>query len=188
MTAPRRLDDGPWLWLSHAAHIRAKSAGGAKGLAIMVALAAREPKGRGEFYASAQNIADGCGLSVRTVERMLPLLENAKLIAVQSGKRAGADGGDVANKYRILTVHPSIAEGGTVRSTPQPSVTQTDTPTVNETDTPPSHRRTRPSARLSEMAVNRDVSVGDRETSPSACAPAPMASPAPGAAGNGGWL
>lgn len=185
MSAPRSLDDGPWLWLSHAAHIRAKRAAGAQGLAVMVALAAMEPKSRAEFYASARNIADGCGLSQRTVERVLPVLVTAKLIAVQSGRGAGAEGQDVANKYRLLAVNLSIAEGGTGRAPQRHTDTETEA-TDTETEAPPSHRRTRTSPSPDSLAVNRAVSARSRETAPSACAPAPMQ--APGAAGKGGWL
>ena len=171
MSAPRSLDDGPWLWLSHAAHIRAKRAAGAQGLAVMVALAAMESKSRGDFYASAQNIADGSGLSVRTVWRVLPCLETAKLIARSSGRRAGKDGANEANLFRMLPVNLSIAEGAGCHTGTSPTAQQAQALVPSQ---------------LTSLARNRAVSARSRETAPSACAPAPMQ--APGAAGKGGWL
>lgn len=108
----RSTADGPFLWLAQAALIRARSAAGAHGVAVLVALAARAPITGGRFYASARNLADASGLGVRTVFRVLPILARARVIEVEAGRGGGSGEGGTANRYRLLRVNLSYAEGG----------------------------------------------------------------------------
>jgi len=112
VTQPRTMDDGPYLWISHAAAIRTRSAAGANGLAVMMALAARAPIDGGPFKASANNLAEGSALAVRTVRKILPILAQARLIRIESGRGRGLDGGDTANTFLLLRVNLAFHEGG----------------------------------------------------------------------------
>lgn len=152
------MRDGPFAWLSHAAIIRARSAAGAHGLAVMVALAARAPVDGSDFKASINNLATGSGLSVRTVHRILPVLVQARVIAMDSGRGGGINGGDTANTFRILRVNLSFAEGGGCSTDTHPSAQQT---------------RGRVQSQSTSLAEDRDISAErQREISPPT-APAP---------------
>lgn len=151
---PRSIKDGPYAWLSQAAIIRARSAAGYQGLALLVGLASRAPVGGEDFKASVHNLAAASGLSVRTVHRLLPRLAQARVIALESGKRKGEGGVDVANTYRLLRVHLSFAEGGTSN---------------RPTSVPAGH--TGVPSRITSLAEDRDISAQrQREISPPAAA------------------
>lgn len=101
----RELKAG-WLWLHFVALNRAREAGGPSAVLVYLALCAREgktpPAHKAAFKASACNIASECGLSTRTVQRMLPLLVQAKLVEMKSGWHSGKQASHVANTYRLL--------------------------------------------------------------------------------------
>lgn len=103
----------PFLWATHRPVERAVKAGGATGLAVYVGLCACESKSpvrfKNAFRASAQNISHECGLSSRTVERMLPLLVRAGLISMVSGRSVRGAVYE-ANTFRILEL-PGVREG-----------------------------------------------------------------------------
>jgi hypothetical protein len=105
----RTMTHSPFLWMSKAARARATSAGGSIGLALYTALCEAEsnapPAAKSGFYASAHNLAALSGLSARTVERYLPILQTAKLILIESGKKPKAL--IEANRFRLLNVGSS---------------------------------------------------------------------------------
>lgn len=109
---PRRMDDGPFAWVSQAAIIRARYAAGEHGMAVLLALAARAPVNGADFKASVQNIAEGASLSRRKAWAVLNLLKQARVIAWDSGRGKGGDRENIANTYRLLRVTLSFAEGG----------------------------------------------------------------------------
>jgi hypothetical protein len=149
----RRLKDGPWIWISHSAHLRAKGAAGANGLALLTAFAALEPKGGGTFRASSQNLAAASGLSTRSVERLLRTLVSARVVAlVSSGKSEGkGSGANLANEWILLRVRNSVAESGFYA----PTVTQSEPP--SDTQTEPL-----PSASHAELADQRGSSASEQ--------------------------
>ena len=113
----RSMSHSPWLWMSKAAQDRALSAAGSTGLCIYAALCRLESdapaKAKDAFHASARNIARASGAGTRTVERYLPDLAKAGLIAIRSGRKSAATGANEANQYRLLDIgHPSATTAG----------------------------------------------------------------------------
>jgi len=114
MSDHRKLDHGPWLWMSKAAMERARSAGGPTALAVYTGICLLESNAPSRvkdcFHASARNLADASGVSTRTVEVYLPLLAKAGLFLLKSGRKAGPSGAHEANQFRLLNIgHPSAA-------------------------------------------------------------------------------
>ncbi len=111
----RTADHGPWMWVSKNGHERALDAAGFKGLCVYFALCRMESDApihaKHCFHASVQNIAHRCGLSARTVDRVLPILERAGLFKKYSGKHAAASRSHEANKYTLLNVGVSSVRG-----------------------------------------------------------------------------
>jgi len=105
----RRISHGPWCWLSRAAIERAKEAAGSNGILVLAALAQLESKApehaKARFYASAQNISTASGLSVRSIFKVLPILQRARLFDMESGRVTEA-GGYQANRFSLLDVGP----------------------------------------------------------------------------------
>ena len=168
---PRSLDDDDWAWFSHASLIRARTAAGYNGVALLCALAAKAPFNGADFKASTQNLAALSGLSLRTVQRVLPVLAQARVVAIQSGKGRGPGGVDTANTFRLLRVILSSAEGGGSHS-PTPS------------DRRPRVSRLRASVptQSTSLAEERDISA-DRQrdvSAPTAPAVAAGAAASPG--------
>jgi len=85
---PRRTRPGHWGWFDLAAFDRAATLGSAN-LAVYVALCALESRARKRdklsFEATRQAIAEAAGVSVATVKRVLPDLQDAGLIDVKTG-------------------------------------------------------------------------------------------------------
>jgi DNA-binding transcriptional ArsR family regulator len=109
----RATTDSPWLWLSKTGVERAIASGGPTALALYTGLAKLESDSpeKADFFASAYQLSRASGLGPRTVERTLPILQKAGLIAIQSGRHAGPGGAHQANKIRILsTLPPSATE------------------------------------------------------------------------------
>ena len=168
---PRSREDGHWAWVSHAALIRTRTAAGAPGLALLSALVARAPINGTDFMASVQNLAAGSGLSARTVQRLLPVLARARVVAIQSGRGKGPGGVDTASTFRLLRVNLSFAEGG-----------GSSVPTTSESHPRVSPLPTSPQSQSTSLAEDRDISA-DRQREVSA--PTAPAAPA-GAAGSPG--
>ena len=110
----RKLDHGPWAWMSKAGMERARHAGGPTGLAVYAGICCLESNAparvKDGFHASARNIADASGTSTRTVEIYLPLLAKAGLFLMKSGRNAGTSGAHEANQFRLLNIgYPSAA-------------------------------------------------------------------------------
>ena len=95
--------------MSKTAMERALSAAGPQGVLVLAALAKLESNApehaKAGFYASAANIAAACGLGTRTIFRILPVLEKARLFLMESGRKNSA-GGYQANKFQLLDVGP----------------------------------------------------------------------------------
>ena len=113
----RSMSHSPWLWISKSAQDRALSAAGSTGLAIYTALCRLESdcpaKAKSAFHASASNIARASGMGVRSVERYLPDLAKAGLVAIRSGRKSAANGANEANQYRLLNIgYPSATMTG----------------------------------------------------------------------------
>ena len=123
VSAPRNTRDGPWCWAAKSALKRIQDATGenegANCRARSVYLALCEissDKGCEEFNVNKALIAFRAGLSVRTVQRVLPDLERAGVVLI----RRSANGLRTASTY-ILTGHngrtyshndPTIGHGG----------------------------------------------------------------------------
>jgi hypothetical protein len=60
---------------------------------------------KGCFYASANQIARHSGLSLRSVQGLIPALSKSGLASVISGRGSGAKGAHVANRYTLLPIH-----------------------------------------------------------------------------------
>jgi hypothetical protein len=172
------MDDGPFLWLSQASVIRARRAAGDNGVAVLVALAAVAPVDGSDFKASVQNIAAGSGLSVRSVQRLLPVLAQARVVAIQSGKGKGPGGVDTASTFRLLRVNLSFAEGGGIQA-----------PTAAGGHPRASRVRGRVQTQSTSLAEDRDISAErqrDGSTPTATATPACAAgSPGRGAKGEG---
>jgi DNA-binding IscR family transcriptional regulator len=108
MKPHRNMNHSPWLWTSKAAQERAIAAAGQTGLAILCGLARLESDApianKDAFYASASNIAAASGIGTRTVQRLLPILEKAGILAIESGRGKGESGAHMANRIRLLDV------------------------------------------------------------------------------------
>jgi hypothetical protein len=128
----RSRDHSPWLWMSKPGLERAASAGGEAGVAIYCALCKLEsnapPEVKGDFFASAQNIATAAGVGVRTAERYLPILAKAGLFTMRSGKRSAAAGKIQANRFTLLDVG-------------LPSARAAELPSANESRVNGGHKR-----------------------------------------------
>lgn len=173
---PRSMDDGPFCWLSHASIIRARSAAGEHGLAVLVALAARAPVNGADFTASIQNICEGASLGRTRVCEVLNALESAKVLARSSGRGRGPARANVASVFRLLKVHLSYAEGGGLVRNADEASSQGGQALVRET---------RP-----YYGQVRDISAErqrDDSAPPAPAAPA-GAAVAPGPGAEGGWL
>lgn len=85
---PRRTRPGHWGWFDLAAFERAAALGSAN-LAVYAALCALESRAskrdKLSFEATRQAIAEAAGVSVATVKRVLPALQDAGLIDVKTG-------------------------------------------------------------------------------------------------------
>lgn len=115
MKPHRDMNHSPWLWTSKAALDRAVCAAGSTGAAVLVGLARLESNApitnKDAFYASAVNIASASGLGTRTVQRYLPILAQAGILALESGRGRGESGAHMANRIRLLDVgSPSATE------------------------------------------------------------------------------
>ncbi len=110
----RNTRDGGWGYFHLCATARCIDAGGYQALLIYVALCACEskapPQFKAAFKASYCNIARECGLSIRTIARKLPVLVQAKLISIKSGKHSGKLAAHEANTFRILAL-PLVSGG-----------------------------------------------------------------------------
>lgn len=165
------MEDAPFLWLSQAAVIRTRRAAGADGIAVLVALAAIAPVNGSDFKASVQNIATGSGLSTRTVQRILPVLVQARVVGMQSGRGKGPGGVDTASTFRLLRVNLSFVEGGGI---------QMPTPSAGRPRA--SRLRGRVQSQSTSLAEDRDISA-DRQRDDST--PSATATPACGAGSPG---
>lgn len=108
-TKPHRSPEhGPWSWCSKAAEDRALFHGGSTLLLIYRALCRIEsdtPEGsKNCFYASTTGIASRCGLNARTVRRFLPLIAQAGLAVIISGRNSGENRSHEANRFTLLNV------------------------------------------------------------------------------------
>jgi len=85
---PRRTRPGHWGWFDLAAFERAAALGSAN-LAVYAALCALESRAskrfKLSFEATREAIAEAAGVSVATVKRVLPDLQDAGLIGVKTG-------------------------------------------------------------------------------------------------------
>jgi DNA-binding IscR family transcriptional regulator len=112
MNQHRTMNGSPWSWVSKAAQERALEIGGSNLLLVYLALCRLESdtpdEAKGCFYASATQIARHSGLATRTVRRVIPKLETAQLAKVVSGRNNGVEGSNVANKYTLLNILPSL--------------------------------------------------------------------------------
>jgi hypothetical protein len=104
----RSTEHGPWSWCSKAAEDRALFHGGSTLLLIYRALCRIEsdtPDGsKNCFYASTTGIASRCGLNARTVRRFLPLIAQAGLAVIISGRNSGENRSHEANRFTLLNV------------------------------------------------------------------------------------
>jgi hypothetical protein len=126
----REMASGGWGWFHLAALVRARECDGARGVALYAALALREslspPEFKKAFKASAANLAFASGLSASTVKRALPILEQAGLVQIRSGRSSDKAKAHEANTFTLLDVSSGTA-------TPAPYVTETQGPCVSET-------------------------------------------------------
>lgn len=131
-TRHRSLNHSPWCWMSKTGLERAASAGGQAGVAIYAALCRLEsnapPEVKGDFFASAQNIATAAGMGARTVGTYLPILAKAGLFTMRSGRQSAAAGKIEANRFTLLDVGP-------------PSATAAEGPSANESRVSSRHKR-----------------------------------------------
>jgi hypothetical protein len=115
MSEHRFINDSPWSWISKPAEERALGDGGSKLLLVYYALCRLESdapdEAKGCFYASANQIARHSGLSLRSVQAVLPQLETSGLANVLSGRDAGVRGSHIANRYTLLQIAPPSATG-----------------------------------------------------------------------------
>jgi hypothetical protein len=113
MQTHRSLNDSSWSWISKSAEERALADGGSKLLLVYYALCRLESdvpvEAKKGFFASTNQIARHSGLSSRTVQSALPLLELSGLATVISGRGAGDKGSHIANRYTLLQIHPPYA-------------------------------------------------------------------------------
>jgi len=148
----RSMGHSPFLWMSKTGLERAASAGGQAGVAIYVALCKLEsnapPEVKGDFFASAQNIATAAGIGVRTVGTYLPILAKAGLFTMRSGRQSAAAGKIEANRFTLLDVGP-------------PSATAAEGPSANESRVSSRHKRN--SARRAENKSARAAEGGGAE-------------------------
>jgi len=116
--ARRKQEHGPWSWCSKAAEDRALFHGGSTLLLIYRALCRIESDTPAEskncFYASATGIGSRCGLKARTVQRFIPLIGQAGLAVIHSGRNSGEKRSHEANRFTLLNVgqksHPCDTE------------------------------------------------------------------------------
>lgn len=87
-------------------HDKAVTAGGVNSFAVYVALCRIQsdsiPELKDSFPAGAARIARHCGLSTKTVKRMLPLLAKEGLISILSGRRNNRHTDHEENKITLL--------------------------------------------------------------------------------------
>lgn len=106
MNEHRKIEDGPWLWISKAAMDRARLAGGVNGVAIYVALCRLESDAperfKDEFFASRNNISEYSGVPVRTITRYLAILQQSGLFRMSSGKSKEKGLPHQANRFKLL--------------------------------------------------------------------------------------
>ena len=104
----RTTKHSPWAWFSKAAWQRAHEAAGGSGGNVYGTLALLESNCpaayKPAFCASLQEIAHYAGISARQATRVLNLLEDARLIERDSGKKYAARGEVQATRYRLLNV------------------------------------------------------------------------------------
>lgn len=96
----------PFTMIVKADHDRAVTAGGVNALAVYVALCRIQsdsiPELKDSFPAGAARIARHCGLSTKTVKRMLPVLAKEGLISILSGRRNDRNTDHDENKITLL--------------------------------------------------------------------------------------
>jgi len=98
----RKQRPGHWIWIDHDAH-RAAAKLGCVPLAVYSALCLLESETRGaeqkaRFKATLNEIAEASGCSLATVKRMIPVLEEAGLVAVKNGTGLSQK----TNRYTLL--------------------------------------------------------------------------------------
>jgi len=114
MSIHRTMNDSPWSWISKIAHERALEHGGSKLLLVYNALCRLESdapvESKGNFFASANQIARHSGLSSRTIQKVLSKqLVSSGLATFVSGRGSGDKGSHVANRYTLLQITPPYA-------------------------------------------------------------------------------
>jgi len=104
MSQHRQKKNGSYLWMSRHAIDRATAAGGSMAALVYLGLCYLESrtKHKEAFFASVQNIAATCKIGTRTVSRFLPILVDAGLVSVQSGRRNAKYSTFEASKYTLV--------------------------------------------------------------------------------------
>ena len=107
---PRRPDDGPWFWINRDRAQVAVAAGGSQALLVYCGLCLSHSRAAGAdtFKASRSNLAHDTGLSARSIDRALVVLEAAGLVDRRSGRYAGPGGAHVMTTWVLL--HPTKKE------------------------------------------------------------------------------
>jgi hypothetical protein len=104
---------GGWAWFHLESLDKARECAGARGVALYAALAFWEsrtpPEFKKAFKASAANLESASGLSARTIHRVLPILEQAGLVQIRSGRSREATRAHEANTFTLLDVSSGTA-------------------------------------------------------------------------------
>jgi len=141
---PRRTRPGHWGWFDLAAFERAAALGSAN-LAVYAALCALESRARKRdklsFEATREAIAEAAGVSVATVKRALPVLQDAGLIDVKTG------GNFAQRSHRFCLLHleqdatqdeqcanPRTGHSDPPRGSPRPVYAGHHDPALTKTD------------------------------------------------------
>lgn len=107
---PRSPADGPWFWVNRDRAQVAVAAGGAQAMLVYCGLCLSHSRAGGAdtFKASRSNLAHATGLSARSIDRSLLVLEKAGLVDRRSGRYAGQRGAHVMTAWVLL--HPAGKE------------------------------------------------------------------------------